>query len=190
MTLGGLVAAGFNDGDDAGVVCSRRASGKADQTGSTHQVEQPTCACCHLSCHLAHLECDCSPGRCVYTGTNSCSNGLHTCVVTWSDMTPADQIERLKRAGRQAVHDSDTPYCRTVCLLHGSLLCACSPSAWRMVFRQSVAELQAQAEALRPRLPAPGGAGLCNPALAGQAEAVGVQACHNPSLTLLRSRQS
>jgi hypothetical protein len=50
------------------------------------------------------------------------------------------------------------PSCRTVCLLHGSLLCACKPSAWRMVFGKSVAELEAKAEALRPRLPAPGGA--------------------------------
>lgn len=41
-------------------------------------------------------------------------------------------------------------------MLHGSLLCACEPSAWRLVFSQSIAELQSRVEALQPRLPAAG----------------------------------
>ena len=103
----------------------------------------------------------------------------------------ADQSERLKHAVHGAFHDSDTPYCRTVCLLHGSLLCACSPGAWRMVFRRSVAELQAQAEALRPRLPAPGGpGGVAVLLLTKQAEALDMQASHKPTLTLFRSWRS
>jgi hypothetical protein len=86
-------------------------------------------------------------------------------------------------------HQCVTPYCRTVCLLHGSLLCACKPSAWRMVFGKSVAELEAQADALRPRLPAPGGArGVCSAAMARQIEAADMQASQHrarqPSLVV------
>lgn len=44
-----------------------------------------------------------------------------------------------------------------MCLHHGKLLCACEPSAWRLVFRLSLAELQQKVQDLQPRLPQAGG---------------------------------